>query len=129
MSLYKLKSGKEIAKLGEFYQGKIGEEGRLFTTWEGAPVFDSTFRSWLNKFLTWCDVPHVSVHGLRHTFASILIANGTDPRTAAALLGQSSPALVMNVYANPQNEAKKRAIDNLDSIYAPRKKKKKKSEE
>ena len=74
-------------------------------------------------------MPHVSVHGLRHTFASILIANGTDPRTAAALLGQSSPSLVMNVYANPQNEAKKRAIDNLDSIYDPKKKKKKKSAE
>lgn len=126
---YKRWQDKEIAKLGEFYQGKTGEEARLFTTWEGAPVFDSTFRSWLNKFLAWCDVPHVSVHGLRHTFASILIANGTDPRTAAALLGQSSPSLVMNVYANPQNEAKKRAIDNLDSIYDPKKKKKKKSAE
>ncbi len=56
-----------------------------------------------------------------------MIANGTDPRTAAALLGQSSPSLVMNVYANPQNEAKKRAIDNLDSIYDPKKNKKKKS--
>lgn len=59
----------------------------------------------------------MSVHGLRHTFASILIANGTDPRTAAALLGQSSPSLVMNVYANPQEEAKKRAIKNMDSLY------------
>ena len=79
--------------------------------------------------MAWCGVPHVSVHGLRNSFASILIANGTDPRTAAELLGQSSPSLVMNVYANPQNEAKKRGIDNLDSIYDPQKKKKKKSAE
>lgn len=115
--LYREWQNKEIEKLGEFYLGKQGDEARLFTTWEGAPVFDSTFRSWLNKFLEWCEVQHVSVHGLRHTFASILIANGTDPRTAAALLGQSSPSLVMNVYANPQNEAKKRAINNLNYIY------------
>lgn len=106
------------------YKGKHGKEARLFTTYDGEPLFDSTFRSWLNKFLKWCGVPHVSVHGLRHTFASILIANGTDPRTAAALLGQSSPSLVMNVYANPQNEAKKRAIDNLDDIYNAKKKEK-----
>ena len=115
--LYREWQDKEIEKLGEFYQGNPGDEARLFTTWEGLPVFDSTFRSWLNKFLEWCEVPHVTVHGLRHTFASILIANGTDPRTAAALLGQSSPALVMNVYANPQNEAKTRAINNLNYIY------------
>lgn len=107
----------EIRRLDELYEGKKGEEARLFTTWEGKPILDSTLRSWLRKFLAWCGVPHVSVHGLRHTFASILIANGTDPRTAAALLGQSSPALVMNVYANPQNEAKSRAIRRLNGLY------------
>ena len=114
---YKEWQDKEIEKLGELYEGNLGEEARLFTTFEGRPIYDSTLRSWLKKFLAWCEVPHVSVHGLRHTFASILIANGTDPRTAAALLGQSSPALVMNVYANPQNEAMTRAINNLDSLY------------
>ena len=107
----------EIKRLDQLYLGKTGDEARLFTTLEGKPIFDSTLRDWLNKFLIWCEVPHVTVHGLRHTFASILIANGTDPRTAAALLGQSSPALVMNVYANPQEEAKTRAINNLNSLY------------
>ena len=108
---------KEINRLEELYIGQKGNKARLFTTLEGKPIYDSTLREWLSKFLTWCEVPHVSVHGLRHTFASILIANGTDPRTAAALLGQSSPSLVMNVYANPQEEAKKRAIKNMDSLY------------
>ena len=107
----------EIDRLGELYEGKKGEEARLFTTWEGRPILDSTLRSWLKKFLKWAGVPHVTVHGLRHTFASILIANGTDPRTAAALLGQSSPSLVMNVYANPQEEAKTRAIKRLNGLY------------
>lgn len=107
----------EIKRLDQLYLGKTGDEARLFTTLEGKPIFDSTLRDWLNKFLVWCEVPHVTVHGLRHTFASIMIANGTDPRTAAALLGQSSPALVMNVYANPQEEAKTRAINNLNSLY------------
>lgn len=108
----------EIKRLGGLYQGKLGDKARLFTTLDGKPIFDSTFREWLNKYLAWCGVPRISVHGLRHTFASILIANGTDPRTTAALLGQSSPALVMNVYANPQNEAKLRAINNLDDLYS-----------
>ena len=108
---------EQIDKLGDIYEGNLGDKARLFTTFEGRPVYDSTLRKWLTKFLEWCDVPRVTVHGLRHTFASVLIANGTDPRTAADLMGHTSPALVMNTYANPQNEAKKRAIQNLNNIY------------
>ena len=114
---YKKVQDKQIKKMGELYEGKPGKEARLFTTYTGKPIYDSTLRDWLNKFLDWCDVPRVTVHGLRHTFASILTADGVDPRTTAALLGQSSPALVMNVYANPQSEAKKRAIKTLDKHF------------
>ena len=61
-------------------------------------------------------MPYVTVHGLRHTYASLLIANGVDVRTAAAQLGHSSPSLTMNVYANPQNEAKRRAGNLIADI-------------
>ena len=47
---------------------------------------------------------------------SLLIANGTDPRTAASQLGHSSPALTMNVYANPQFNAKRKAGDLIGNI-------------
>ena len=110
----------EIKRLGPLYVGKIGEETRLFTTLEGKPIYDSTLRKWLKKFMTWCGMKPVSVHSLRHTTASLLVSNEvapTDLRTVAAILGHSSPALVMNVYANPQNEAIKRAINNLDKFY------------
>lgn len=114
---YKIWQRDIIKELGELYEGNPGEEARLFTSWTGLPIYDSTLRKWLTKFLKWCEVPRVTVHGLRHTFASLLIANGTDARTAAALMGHSSPALVMNVYANVQDEAKKRAVKNLSSLY------------
>ena len=114
---YKIWQRDVIKELGELYEGNPGEEARLFTSWTGLPIYDSTLRKWLTKFLKWCEVPRVTVHGLRHTFASLLIANGTDARTAAALMGHSSPALVMNVYANAQDEAKKRAVKNLSSLY------------
>lgn len=117
---YRKWQNKHIKQLDKMYEGKTGDNARLFTTWTGAPVYDSTLRDWLRKFLAWCEIPHVTVHGLRHTFASILTAEGVDPRTTAALLGHSSPALVMNTYANPQEEAKKRAIMKL-SLHVKKK--------
>lgn len=66
--------------------------------------------------MTWAGVPYVTVHGLRHTFASVLTANGIDARTTAAQLGHSSPALVMNVYANSQTSAQIHAAEVLGAI-------------
>lgn len=116
---YKKWQDNQIKSIEDLYEGQYGDRTRLFTTWTGAPIYDSTLRDWLRKFLAWCEVPHVTVHGLRHTFASVLTAEGVDPRTTAALLGHSSPSLVMNVYANPQEAAKKLAMTRLNRHFNP----------
>lgn len=92
------------------------DEDYIITQFNGSPVHASTIREWTKKVFDFCEVPYVTVHGLRHTYASLLIANGTDPRTAASQLGHSSPALTMNIYANPQNNAKRKAGDLIGNI-------------
>ena len=96
--------------------GMYNDEGYILTQFDGSPIHASTFREWTKKVFDFCEVPYVTVHGLRHTYASLLIANGTDPRTAASQLGHSSPALTMNIYANPQNVAKRKAGDLIGKI-------------
>lgn len=109
---YKAIQAKDISDRGDLYQN----EGYIITQFDGSPVHASTIRKWIKKACAYCEVPYVTVHGLRHTYASLLIANGVDPRTAAAQLGHSSPSLTMNTYANPQNEAKRRAGDLIANI-------------
>ena len=92
------------------------DEGYVIAQFDGSPVHASTIREWLKTICKHCEVPYVTVHGLRHTYASLLIANGVDPRTAAAQLGHSTPSLTLNTYANPQNEAKRRAANLLDQM-------------
>ena len=38
-------------------------------------------------------------HHLRHTAASILIANGMDPRSVAGVLGHANPTTTLNIYS------------------------------
>ena len=109
---YKEYQEKEIQLRGDLYTDK----GFLITQFDGSPVHASTIRKWIKKTFAYFDIPYVTIHGLRHTYASLLIANGIDARTAAAQLGHSTPALVMNVYANPQNEAKRRAANMIENI-------------
>ena len=109
---YKAIQDKDIAERGGYYN----DEGYIFTQFNGSPVHSSTIRAWTMKVFEYCDVPYITVHGLRHTYASILISNGADPRTTAAQLGHSTPSLTINIYCNPQYDAKRRAGDLIGSI-------------
>ncbi|MBR8719956.1 Tyrosine recombinase XerC [Bacteroides pyogenes] len=53
----------------------------------------------------------IKFHGLRHTFASTLIENKVDVKTASAILGHSDVSTTLNVYVHPSDEAKKNAIN------------------
>ena len=113
---YQAYQKEEIEKLDDLWIGEKGDRCKLFTQFNGLPVANSTIRFWVKKYMEWCGVPYISVHGLRHTFASILIANGVDARTTAAQMGHSQPSLVYNTYANPQEFAKRNAANLLGNI-------------
>ena len=114
---YKAWQETQMAKLGDSYLGNPGLNAHVFMAKNGKPVYDTTFRKWLKDYCEWCGVPRIPVHALRHTFASVLIANNVDARTAADILGHSSASLVLDVYANPQDEAKRRAVQKLWDVY------------
>ncbi len=113
---YRAVQEKWIEERGDLWIGEKGDTAKLFPQFNGLPVSNFTIRSWVKKFLKWCGVPYVPPHGLRHTYASILIAEGVDARTTAAQLGHSKPSLIYDTYANPQKSAKRKAADLLGSI-------------
>lgn len=116
LALYREWQTREIKARGDLWTGATGDKAKLFTQFNGDLIHDATIRKWTQKYMKWAGVPYVTVHGLRHTFASILTANGIDARTTAAQLGHSSPALVMNVYANAQTSAQIHAAEVLGAI-------------
>lgn len=63
-------------------------------------------------------IQYLTPHSLRHTYASMLIGSGMDVKTVQKLLGHSSAAMTLDVYADlwPGNEQK--AADALDAMYA-----------
>ncbi|QCR39681.1 site-specific integrase [Microbacterium sp. SGAir0570] len=65
----------------------------------------------------------VTLHALRHTYASSLIAAGCDVVTVQRALGHSQPSITLNVYSHlwPSAEDKTRAAaaDFMASVLAP----------
>ncbi len=60
---------------------------------------DRITQDW-KRFAAARGLPKVTLHALRHSHASALIASGTDPVTVSRRLGHGSPVVTMSVYAH-----------------------------
>lgn len=56
------------------------------------------------------------IHCLRHTYATRLLATGTDIKTVAALLGDTV-ATVINIYVSYTDDMRKKARDDIQRLF------------
>ena len=80
------------------------------------PMTPSTFTWRFKKILNTHGLPeNLSVHSLRHTNASLLIAGGADVTTVASLLGHSQPSTTLDIYSHAFDKDRKEASQILQS--------------
>ena len=78
------------------------------------PMTPSTFTWRFKLILKKNGLPEkLNVHSLRHSNASLLIANGADVATVAGLLGHSQPSTTLNIYTHAFDKNKKAASEAL----------------
>lgn len=63
------------------------------------------------RFLKRHKLPCINFHGLRHTYATLLVASGGDIKTISTLLGHSDVALTLNLYVHPSLESKRKVAN------------------
>ena len=95
------------------------ESNKVFTQWDGRPIYPGSITQWFRKFIKRYDLPPITLHGLRHTNATLLIAGGTDIRTVAARLGHSNTSTTTNIYAHAIQSADERASELLGNLLEP----------
>ena len=104
-------SGWEKEQRGE---GGLEEEDYLFRQPGGDSRVPGTFTFRFKKILQEGDLPdNLNVHSLRHTNASMLIAQGVDVRTVAGLLGHAQPSTTLDIYSHAFDKNKKLAQEKL----------------
>jgi integrase len=65
------------------------------------------------KLLGIAGLPSVRLHDLRHTAASLLVAQGVPPRVVMEILEHSQIALTMNTYSHVAPEVSREAADRI----------------
>ena len=106
---------RELKAQQEHDRDEIGtkwvETDRLFTKWNGEPMFVSQPYGWFKRFCKRHDMRFCDIHSMRHFFASILINEGVDAATVSALLGHADITTTMSLYCHAFLQAQARAIE------------------
>lgn len=98
------------------------DSGKVFTTWDGRPIHPDTVSGWFHDFIKRHNLPEATVHSLRHTNATLMIANGTDIKTVSKRLGHATVTTTGNIYTHAIKTADERAAETLDDLFQPAKK-------
>lgn len=77
------------------------------------PLEPRTYRNYYKKKIEEFGLPHLKFHGLRHTFATLLIASKADIKTVSAILGHSDITTTLNTYVHPSRDDKRNAVSKL----------------
>jgi integrase len=87
---------KEERLVAEHYE----ESDYVFTKPTGGPYHPQYLSRLLSSYTKELGLPRLSAHGLRHTCATLMLANGVPPKVAAERLGHSDPSLFLNLYSH-----------------------------
>jgi integrase len=90
----------------------------VFTSGGGQPMDQRNVLRAFRRVLRRAKLPRMRFHDLRHSCASLLLAQHTDPRVIMETLGHSNISVTMNMYAHVMPALKRDAADAIDRSLA-----------
>jgi len=97
--------------------GKATDDALVFPKWDGTPRVPTTTSTEWTRTLAQLGLPPISLHALRHTHASQLIAEGMDVLTISRRLGHGTPTITLGVYGHLFGNTDDRAADVIERAF------------
>lgn len=96
------------------------ETDHVFTRATGGPHHPQALSRQLASLSVLAGLPRLTAHGLRHTSATLMLANGVAPKVAAERLGHADPTLFTNLYSHVTPTMQREAADRLGAaLFGP----------
>lgn len=102
----------ERMQAGERWQ----DMGLVFTTQHGTPLEPRNVVRTFKRILKNAGLPDQRFYDLRHTCASLLLAQGVHPRVVMEILGHSQIGLTMNTYSHVTPQLQQDAAKRIDDL-------------
>ena len=112
---YKLWYEEQKSIYGELWTNS----DRLFVQADGKPMHPSTISKWFVKYVGQIGLPVINFHGLRHTNASLLVAQNIDIAVISARLGHAQISTTLDFYVHPLLSHNRKAGYALETLLLP----------
>lgn len=109
-SVRKIKIPNILSKELLDYVEKLNITDRLFN------FSPDSMTNWFIRFVKRNNLEHITLHGLRHTYATYLISQNKDINIISTLLGHSSVNVTGKIYINKDYTNEEDAVSSLEKI-------------
>ena len=112
---YKLWYEEQKSLYGELWTNS----NRLFVQADGKPMHPSSISKWFVKYVGTIGLPVINFHGLRHTNASLLVAQNVDIAVVSERLGHAQISTTLDFYVHPLLSHNRKAGYALENLLLP----------
>lgn len=85
------------------------DKGFVFTNEEGNPIHPDTLTGWFADLCETAGYPDIHLHSLRHTYASLMITEGTPLVVVSKRMGHAQVSTTSNIYSHVISSADEKA--------------------
>lgn len=98
--------------------GRWQDRGFIFTSAIGTPLEPRNMTRQFKALLVAAALPNIRLHDLRHSCATLLLAQGVNPRVVMETLGHSQVSLTLNTYSHVLPALQRDAAAKMDAILS-----------
>lgn len=95
---------------------RLNDNALIFSNLNGDIISPTVIRYHFDKAIKAHNLTRVTLHGLRHTYISLMIELGEQPINVAHNVGHSSLDMIMSVYDAMTTERKRKSADIIDAF-------------
>ncbi len=93
------------------------DHGLVFVREDGSPLNPSTIGQQLTVRARQAELPHVRVHDLRHTYATLALEAGVHPKIVSERLGHANIGITLNLYSHVSEGMDRDAADRVAGLF------------
>ena len=94
------------------------ETGYVFTQEDGSPIDADRVSRDFARIVREASLPYMTLHGLRHTHATMLFSQGIHPKVVSERLGHSNIAITLDTYSHVLPDMQEAAAQAIDERLA-----------